>query len=179
MTKKPELTEDQAALQEAMKGVKRLAPTKKRISTSPAPVKPRPKAFSDENSVDLFQFSDYDRHPSVGSNELIEFFRSGLQHNMIRKMRAGQYEIEAKLDLHGMIVMEAREALARFIFECQRRGIRQVLIVHGKGRAHQDPILKNKLNQWLRQTADILGFCSAKSKEGGTGALYVLLKRVL
>ena len=91
-------------------------------------------------------------------------------------MRTGQYTVEAKLDLHGMIVVEARETLARFLIECHRKGIRRVLIIHGKGRAHHHPILKNKLNHWLRQFNDILAFCSAKSKEGGTGALYVLLK---
>lgn len=181
MTKKPELNDlDKAAFQEAMKGVKRLVLTKKRVTSSPAvTIKPRPKPQWEVNSTDLFQFSDYDLYQSVGASELIEFFRSGLQHTMIRKMRTGQYEIEAKLDLHGMIVIEAREALARFILQCQRQGIRQILIVHGKGRINQDPILKNKLNHWLRQTNDILAFCSAKSKEGGTGALYVLLKRVL
>lgn len=180
MTKKPELSDlDKNIFQEAMKGVKRLIYTKKITPQPPAlPIKPRQKPQLETNNADLFQFSDYDIHQSVGSGELIEYFRSGIQHKMIRKMRTGEYEIEAKLDLHGMIVTEAREGLARFILECQRQGIRQVLIVHGKGRAHHDPILKNKLNHWLRQTSDILAFCSAKSKEGGTGALYVLLKNI-
>jgi DNA-nicking Smr family endonuclease len=97
---------------------------------------------------------------------------------MIRKMQTGQYDTEARLDLHGMTVAEAREALAQFLVQCQHRGIRRVLIIHGKGRANHTPILKNKLNHWLRQTQDVLAFCSAKSKAGGTGALYVLLKSV-
>ncbi len=177
MTKKPELSDlDKAAFQEAMKGVKRLAPSNKIASSPPSlPVKLRKKTQIESNNSDIFQFSDYDIYNSVGSGELIEFFRSGLQQKMMRKMRTGQYEIQAKLDLHGMIVIEAREALSQFILDCQRRGIRQVLIIHGKGRANQVPILKNKLNHWLRQTSDILAFSSAKSKEGGTGALYVLL----
>lgn len=181
MTKKPELNDlDKIAFQEAMKGVKRLDQSKKIISPSPpAIIKPRTKHVVDTEDEDLFQFSDYELYPSVRSEDLIEFFRSGIQQKTIRQMRSGQFSIEAKLDLHGLVVVEARDALARFIMHCQRRGMRQVLLVHGKGRPHQEPILKNKLNHWLRQNPDILAFCSARSKEGGTGALYVLLKRVL
>ncbi len=180
MAKKLELSDlDKAAFKEAMKDVKPLAHPKIRPAHAPTlSIKRRQKIPLENNNADLFQFSDYETYESVGSNDLIEFFRSGIQDKMIRKMRTGEYSIEAKLDLHGMVITEAREALARFLVKCKNKGIRQVLIIHGKGRAHHDPILKNKLNHWLRQTNDILAFCSAKSKEGGTGALYVLLKKM-
>ena len=179
MTKKHELSDlDKAAFLDAMKGVKRLNHAQKHTAASPLlPTKRRQNPAAENNQADLFQFSDYETRESVSFDALIEFFRSGIQHKMIRKMRTGEYHIEAKLDLHGMIVVDARDALARFIMDCQRRKLRQVLIIHGKGRANHDPILKNKLNHWLRQTEDVLAFCSAKSKEGGTGALYVLLKQ--
>ncbi len=178
MTKKPETDDtDKAAFKEAMKGVKRLIQKKRHIAQSSVKAIKRSQKSSLENeNSDFFQFSDYEIHESVSYNTLIEFFRPGIQPKVIRNMRTGRYDIEAKLDLHGLIVVEAREALAQFLAECQLRKIRQVLIIHGKGRANQDPILKNKLNHWLRQTSDILAFCSAKSKEGGTGAVYVLLK---
>ncbi len=180
MTKKPAPNDlDKAAFDEAMKGVKRLVQPKINPLRPPKlAIKSRPK-LEETSDFDVFQFSDHEKYESIDSNTLIEFFRSGLQHKMIHKMRTGNYEIEAKLDLHGMNVGEAREALARFLLECQQRKIRQVLIIHGKGRANQVPVLKNKLNHWLRQTRDILAFCSAKSKEGGTGAMYVLLRTIV
>ncbi|MCE3238593.1 MAG: smrA [Gammaproteobacteria bacterium] len=92
-------------------------------------------------------------------------------------MRGKQYTIEASLDLHGMVVTEARNALSHFLMECHRQGIRQVLIIHGKGRTNLYPILKNKLNQWLRQTDHVLAFCSVKTSDGSSGALHVLLKK--
>ncbi len=168
---------DKALFKEAMKDVTPLKHTK--ISPSKPltmSIKRRPQSPRQDNDIILFPFSDYETLPPVKSNELIEFFRTGLQHKVLRKIRAGQYNIEARLDLHGMLVEEAREALGRFIIQCRREGIRNVLIIHGKGRAHHDPILKNKLNHWLRQTNDVLAFCSTRSNHGGTGALYVLLK---
>lgn len=178
MTKKPGLNDpDKAAFDEAMKGVKRLVQPKINPLQPPKlAVKTRPK--SETSNFDIFQFSDYEKYEAIDSNTLIEFYRSGLQHKMIHRMRTGNFEIEAKLDLHGLNVEQAREALARFLLECQQQKIRQVLIIHGKGRANQVPVLKNKLNHWLRQAHDILAFCSAKSKEGGTGAIYVLLRNV-
>lgn len=177
MAKKPQLSEaDKAAFKEAMKGVKPLTHTKITTQTSPPLNKRYPKPPLEDNAATLFPFSDYETLEPVGSDDQIEFFRVGIQHKILRKMRTGQYNIEARLDLHGMIIVEAREALGRFIIECNRKGVRHVLIIHGKGRAHSDPILKNKLNHWLRQTNDILAFCSAKPKDGSTGALYVLLR---
>lgn len=178
MAKKPQLSDaDQAAFKEAMKGVKPLTHTKISLTQAPAHSnKRRAKLHLKEDAAILFPFSDYATLAPVGSDDLIEFFRIGIQHKVLRKMRTGQYTIEAKLDLHGMIVAEARETLGRFIIACNRKGIRHVLIIHGKGRVHSGPVLKNKLNHWLRQTNDILAFCSARAKEGGAGALYVLLR---
>ena len=96
---------------------------------------------------------------------------------MIRNLRKGQYNAEAVLDLHGKTIEEAREILGHFLLNCQRKGIRHVIIIHGKGRSHSKPIIKNKLNHWLCQTEHVLAFCSATAQDGGTGALYILLRR--
>ncbi|MCD6038820.1 MAG: smrA [Gammaproteobacteria bacterium] len=179
MAKKNDLSEaDKIAFKEAMKGVKPLTHTK--ISPQKiivAPLKNINKIQNEYNRSNLFQFSDHETLQPVGSEEPIEFSRAGIQYKILHKMRTGQYTIEARLDLHGMIIDKARDALSRFIAECSHKGIRYGLIIHGKSRANRDPILKNKLNHWLRQNSDILAFCSAKPTEGGTGAVYLLLKR--
>jgi DNA-nicking Smr family endonuclease len=79
--------------------------------------------------------------------------------------------------MHGMTVEQAKSALSRFLTACQHNHCRYVLIIHGKGLSSKNPILKNKLNNWLRQLDDVLAFSSATPKEGHTGALYVLLRR--
>jgi len=101
----------------------------------------------------------------------------GLQERQFRKLRHGQFAIEAQIDLHGMKTGEAREAVDDFLIDAHRTGRRCVLIIHGKGLGslHGKPVLKLKLHRWLRQRADVLGFCSARPVDGGTGAAYVLL----
>lgn len=106
------------------------------------------------------------------------FVRPGTQHRLLRKLRRGHFSIGAELDLHGMTVAEARETLTGFLKECHRRGVRAVRIVHGKGRRspHGRPVLKGKLDRWLRLREDVVAFASARAVDGGTGAVYVLLK---
>lgn len=175
MTKTPKISEqDQALFREAMRGVKPIQQTKI--------VKPLPKINKIKKQPELNEFvehdefSDFENLPLVGGNDLIEFARPGLQHKVLRNLRNGKYNVEATLDLHGMNTVEARKALSQFLNHCQHRRIRHVLIIHGKGHTAQKPILKNKLNHWLRQTSTVLAFCSATIREGRSGALYALLK---
>jgi len=115
----------------------------------------------------------------VETGDELLFSRPGLQHSVIKKLRRGQFNTSAELDLHGMVVTEARQALLEFIHECRTHNVRYVRIVHGKGygSSSKRPVLKNRLNNWLRQIDDVLAFCSAQPKDGGTGAVYLLLKR--
>ena len=114
MTKKSELTDlDKAAFKDAMKGVKPLTHTKINPSAPTLPLKRRQKPQLEHNNSDLFQFSDYEIHESIGCDDLIEFFRSGIQQKTIRKMHSGQYEIEGTLDLHGLTVIELEAPVNR------------------------------------------------------------------
>ena len=110
------------------------------------------------------------------TGEELVFARPGLQHNVLRKLRRGQFSIEAELDLHGMTVAQARQALADFL---RVRPGRCVRVIHGKGNSSTGrvPVLKGKVNHWLRQREEVLAFSSARPVDGGTGALYVLLAR--
>ncbi len=116
----------------------------------------------------------------VETGEELLFSRKGLQHGLIRKLRRGQFTLQAELDLHGMTVDEARLALAEFLLHVRAVGTRCVRIIHGKGYGsrHKQPVLKNKLNGWLQQRDEVLAFCSARQVDGGTGAVYVLLKHL-
>lgn len=113
--------------------------------------------------------------PCVSAEEFISFKHPGLSHQILYTLRKGQYHIEAQLDLHGMTVDKAQVSLEHFLQDCLDEGIRTVLIIHGKGRQREQPILKNKLNRWLRKTTAVLAFCSATALHGNRGAIYVLL----
>ncbi len=123
--------------------------------------------------------SDIFESENIEIGDELFFFRPGVQRSLMRKLRRGQLDVGAELDLHGMSTKEARQSLLSLLYECQQLGIRCIRIVHGKGKSskNRQPILKNKINHWLPQLDDVLAFCSARPEDGGVGAVYVLLKR--
>ena len=86
---------------------------------------------------------------------------------------------EQGIDLHGLSIDEARDQLSNFIRSCYYQGCQTVLVIHGKAYSQSGslPLLKSYTNDWLRQLPEVLAFSSAQAKDGGAGALYVLLKR--
>jgi len=108
----------------------------------------------------------------------LSFCRPGIQNNIYRKLKKGQFNTDAELDLHGMTVAQAQDALAHFIHTSRIANDRCVRIIHGKGygSSNRGPRLKPMVNQWLQKRNEILAFCSARPADGGTGAVYVLLK---
>jgi DNA-nicking Smr family endonuclease len=145
---------------------------------------PRPKPIPQQRLIDEREVlremaSGLFDGAEVETGEELIYFRPGIQHTVARKLRRGQYAVEAELDLHGYTVVEARAALAAFLHDAQAGGRRCVRIVHGKGHGShgRQPVLKGKVNHWLRQIDAVLAFCSTRPAHGGTGAVYVLLKR--
>ena len=114
----------------------------------------------------------------VETGDELSYLRSGMQRNVLKKLKRGQYVVEKELDLHGLTVAEAKPVLHDFIQQCIAQGKRCVRIIHGKGHGskNKQPILKNKVNTWLRLDDRVLAFCSARANDGGTGAIYVLMK---
>lgn len=115
----------------------------------------------------------------VDSEESLVFSRDGVALKALHKLRQGNPPWEEGVDLHGYTVDQAREETGRFIRQAARKGLRSVIVVHGK--AHKPDgspaLIKSYVNDWLRQMPQVLAFISAQPKDGGTGALYVLLKR--
>ncbi len=109
----------------------------------------------------------------------LEYRQDGVQLTVMRKLKRGQYACQAELDLHGMTVQEARPLVASFLERARLKNLRCVRIIHGKGlRSRQSgPVLKGKVAGWLQHRNEVLAFCSARPVDGGTGALYVLMRR--
>lgn len=114
----------------------------------------------------------------IETGEELLFKRPGVQNRVFQKLRRGEYCIESELDLHGYIVTEAKKVLARFLGNARKRHLRCIRIIHGKGLGSPEgrPVIKHHINGWLRHRNEVLAFCSALPKDGGSGAIYVLLK---
>jgi len=169
---------DKALFRDAMKDTRRLRSDK--VTSAPKRPKPLPyQLWKDEQQARDDMFSDSGEHAMVETGEELLFTRNGIQQSLIRKLRRGYFSTEAELDLHGLTVPEARITLTDFLHHCRDYGMRCVRIVHGKGHGSKNklPVLKNKVNHWLQQRDEVLAFCSARQVDGGTGAIYVLLKR--
>ncbi|MDR2243855.1 MAG: Smr/MutS family protein [Burkholderiales bacterium] len=106
------------------------------------------------------------------------FLRVGLSPDILRKLRRGQWAIQSELDLHGMVVDEAHDALVDFLIEARSHGLRCVRIIHGKGLTSPGkiPVLKGRVRRWLASWGDVLAYCEAAHHSGGGGAVLVLLR---
>ncbi len=148
-------------------------PRQERPRPPVTPLRPRPVTDSVERTATSNNMVD-----SPQSSGSVQFARPGLQKNIIRRLKRGQYAVESMLDLHGLTRFEADESLEQFIAEALRHGLGCVLIIHGKGYRSKDgqSVLKQFTHQWLKEVAAVKAFCSAQPRHGGSGAVYVLLK---
>ena len=114
------------------------------------------------------------------TGEHLAFAREGIQRSVLRKLKSGRYAVQSEIDLHGLNVAEARAELGAFLHAAAERQHTCVRIIHGKGRrdAVNGPRLKPAVNQWLQRNRQVVAFCSARAVDGGTGAVYVLLKKL-
>ncbi len=117
--------------------------------------------------------------PIVGAEDEISFANQEIDKKLLIKLRQGQISPDAEIDLHGLSSIEAKRELLDFLHECIKSGCHCVHVVHGKGyrSSENHPILKNNINLWLRQHQHVRAFCSAIPRDGGAGAVYVLLRR--
>lgn len=171
------MSEDDAeAFREAMQEVR---PLPRREHRPKAP-QPRPVArFSRADELDVLRESLLPpADPAIlDTGEELSFRRPGIREEVLRRLRRGQYAVEAEIDLHGLGRHAAHEALRAFIREAAARGQRCVRVIHGKGRGSgpRGPVLKHVVNHWLRRMDAVVAFASARPVDGGTGAAYVLL----
>ena len=115
---------------------------------------------------------------AVTGDGVLSFQRAGVRIQSMRRLRRGLYPVEDELDLHGFNQTEARRRLADFLARSRDGGCRCVRIVHGKGyrSGARGPVLKTAVNLWLRRHMDVMAFVSARAIDGGSGAVYVLLR---
>ncbi|MGO2133436.1 MAG: Smr/MutS family protein [Halomonas sp.] len=115
----------------------------------------------------------------VRPSETLEFAVPDLPYRTRNQLKRGQIAWEAGLDLHNYNLDQARAELESFLDDARAARARCVIVVHGKtwGSSADYPVIKSHVNAWLREWPSVLAFCSAIDADGGTGAVYVLLKR--
>jgi DNA-nicking Smr family endonuclease len=115
---------------------------------------------------------------AIGGGDALSYQRAGVRTQVVRRLRRGLIPIEDELDLHGLSQTAARYQLAEFLTYSRSAGRRCVRIVHGKGyrSGARGPVLKAAVDLWLRRHLDVMAFTSARTIDGGTGAVYVLLR---
>lgn len=115
----------------------------------------------------------------AASGERLRFHRPVVGRRTMRKLARGNFAVQDEIDLHGMTVTEAKSALRDFIDDAVLRGYTCVRVIHGKGIGSGDrgPVLKPGVSSWLRRWSEVLAFVSTKQVHGGTGAVYVLLRK--
>ena len=133
---------------------------------------------ADEKLVMQELLAEDDETSSFLSGDELTFLRDGYSSQLLKKLRRGHYSIQEELDLHGLYADEAKREVHAFINECAHYNISTVRIVHGKGLHSPDkkPVLKNLILGWLKKNQFIIAVCSTPANDGGTGAIYALIK---
>lgn len=116
------------------------------------------------------------------SDEYIEGSVKGFGRKLMRRLKRGEFPVQDYIDLHGLTKQAAKEAVKDFLLSSHKHGLRCVLIVHGRGLNSPDsfPVLKEGLPVWLGRGSVrkiVLAFATARPYDGGTGAIYVLLRK--
>ncbi|MDF1646378.1 MAG: Smr/MutS family protein [Legionellaceae bacterium] len=173
-------SDKKSLFEEAMKNVKPLrASNKVHIKKEKTPITtprkstplntPKPHHIALSNPWDI---SD------IHANTSLSFGKVHIQAKQFRALRHGEIRPEASLDLHGFYLNKAGDELLQFIQHAYTQNMRCVLVIHGKGgRFHEPPVIKAHVHHWLKQLPEVLAFHSAKARDGGYGAVYVLLRR--
>ena len=177
------MLDDATMFHQAVDGVRRLGDQR------PVRVVPRPEVTLEVVSEDaevLAQLSDLVSGAGTfelnETEEYTEGTRLGLDPRLVTRLRRGEFAVQAHIDLHGMIQAAAKLALEGFVVDSVRKGLRTVLVVHGRGLRSPGgmPVLKHAAAQWLshgHMGGYVLAFATARPADGGAGAMYVLLRR--
>jgi len=114
----------------------------------------------------------------LAPRELVEWKKDGVQRGVFARLKAGAYPLQGSLDLHRKSVKEARLAVFEFFRLALGQQWRTVIIAHGRGEQSATPArIKSYVMAWLGQMPEVIAYCSARNHHGGSGAVYVMLKK--
>jgi DNA-nicking Smr family endonuclease len=180
-TKKDTIKEktDEEIFQDAMSNVREI----KKFRAIPVKRPPRVKQshVQTDNSLEILrQIVNGDRKIRLSdTGEYIEWMMPDTRKDIVHRLHKGDFSVQDYIDLHGMTLSEAEEALCLFIKAAVKKGLFCVKVIHGRGlRSPGGPVLKEALKKWLQGTLKkrVLAYSTAKDCDGGLGATYIILK---
>ena len=176
----PKMIDDADIFKQAVKDVKPLKIKSLKAEVQSKKPKPKPiahKLIEDEQKVLRDSLSD-EFFDNIESGEALSYLKKNHSPDILRKLKKGYWVIQKSIDLHGLISEEAKIYIVNFIAECKKRKIRCIKIIHGKGlrSANKEPVLRNKVKNWLAQKDEVIAYVEAPRHDGGSGAVIVLLK---
>ncbi|MBM3389100.1 MAG: DNA mismatch repair protein MutS [Betaproteobacteria bacterium] len=147
------------------------------LQAPPPEAVPRQRELDERAALEEALSDEMDVETLLETDEGLSFRRRHIGQDVVRRLRRGQWAIQAQVDLHGLRRDEAREALQSFLRLSRRLGHRCVRVVHGKGLGSpgKSPVLKSRVRAWLVQSRAVLAFVQARASQGGHGAVIVLL----
>ncbi|MGC9423931.1 MULTISPECIES: DNA endonuclease SmrA [Vibrio] len=172
--------DDLALFQQMMGDVKPLthdvAELKKGHTVTDAQLAKRQSAIAlSEHNPDYLSI---DSAPMLKPDDVVEYKKDGVQDGVYKKLRLGKYPIQARLDLHRKTLKQARDEVCHFLAQCMRLDMRTILIIHGRGERSTPPaMIKSFVAHWLTQIDEVQCAHSAQRFHGGTGAVYILLRK--
>ena len=168
---------------QAFADVQRLRNANRAVVHRPRPAPIARHTLADER--DVLEASKYGNDPAPQSWDTGQefeheqtFVRRGLSPDLAGKLRRGHWSVQAELDLHGLTVDQAHDALSDFVVESRTLRLRCVRVIHGKGLTspRKEPVLKGKVRRWLAHWDEVLAYTEAPRHAGGSGAVLILLK---
>ncbi len=154
-------------------GVPTRAHHKKTVTTEPLQTIADNKAVLTESLSDEADSTEF-----LESEDGLSFRRPEVGPDVPRDLRRGRWVVMGQLDLHGMFVEEAREAVSNFLKNAVARELYCVRIIHGKGNGSPQglSILREKVRRWLKQRSEVVAFAEPHERDGGAGATIVRLR---
>ena len=168
-------TSDKDLFNKAMQGVKHLREDDKvyhRTETKlTAKSLPKPEFF--------VPLADCMYETKINQDTILSYMDPGVQNKVVQRLRNGKFTIEGSLDLHGVNLEQARSELYAFLLNSYNKNKRCILLIHGQGGKYEGykPVIKSHVSYWLSQLDFVMGFYTALPKDGGSGSLYILLRR--
>ena len=170
---------DADLFRDATAGASSLSLPPKRITTRPPLPQPRTAALASDKTIDPTD----DEHFDFRFSDLyVQGRAAGVSRETVARLSRGEFAVRSHVDLHGMALDDAKDAVDQYLAERQKRGDRCVLVITGKGKNSrgQIAVLRERIPEWLARGPSarrVLAFVTARPCDGGEGAFYVLLRR--
>jgi DNA-nicking Smr family endonuclease len=170
---------DEEIFRDAMANVREIKEFRKIPAKKPPKIERLPVRRDD--SLDVLQsiVKGATRIRLSDTGEYIEWIRPNLRKDIARRLHQGDFSVQDSIDLHGMTLRQAEEAIHSFFRDAIKNRLFCIKVIHGRGlRSPGGPVLKEALIKWLHGNFRkwVLAYSSAKDCDGGLGATYIILK---